>query len=325
MTTSTTLGLRVVGIAAGTRRLVDHATAFRAHCQLDERAEPARESYLSIFTFPREFRKHFEANRTEAAYNGPCGASAVWWDIDRPDDLERALRDSRRLAAFVLDQFAELDDADLLIFFSGAKGFHVGLPTSWRPEPTPSLHVVAKRFCETIAEAAGVAIDPSVYSKTRLFRSPNSRHAKTGLYKRRLTYDELLHLRLEAIVALAREPAPFELPTGPPERPSLAAAWRRAREAVEGQAVEQRRYVADGPKLARATLEFIRDGAADGERELRTFRAAANLAEFGCPGALAFALLEESALDSGLSPKEARKAIDGGLRHGRQQGKGAAQ
>lgn len=325
MTTPTALGLRVVGNAAGTRRIVDHATAFRAHCQLDERAEPVRESYLSIFTFPREFRKHFEATRTEAAYNGPCGASAVWWDIDRPDDLERALRDSRRLAAFVLDQFAELDDADLLIFFSGAKGFHVGLPTAWRPAPTPSLHAVAKRFCETIADAAGVAIDPSVYSKTRLFRSPNSRHAKTGLYKRRLTYAELLHLRLEAIVALAREPAPFELPAGPTECPNLADAWNRAKLAVERQAVEQRRYVADGPKLARATLEFIREGAGDGERELRCFRAAANLAEFGCPDALAFALLEESALDSGLSPKEARKAIDGGLRHGRQQGKGAAQ
>ena len=319
----TTLGFRVVGNAAGTRRIVDHAAAFRAHCRLDERAEPVRESYLSIFTFPREFRNHFKAARSEAAYSGACGADWLWWDIDRDGDPERALRDSRRLAAFIVDMFVELDADDLLCFFSGGKGYHVGIPATWRPEPTPSFHRVVRRFCESIGYAAGVAIDRSIYSKTRLFRSPNSRHATTGLHKRRLTYDELLHLRPEAIADLARRPEPFEIPSGPTDAPALGDAWNRAREAVEAKTVERRRFVADGPKLQRATLEFIRDGAADGERELRTFRAAANLAEFGCRDDLAFALLEESALDSGLSPKEAHKAIRDGLRHVRRQGKGA--
>jgi hypothetical protein len=45
------------------------------------------------------------------------------------------------------------------------------------------------------------------------------------------------------------------------------------------------------------------------------FSAAANLAEFGCPPALAHALLTETALDSGLPPNDVRRQIDCGLSH----------
>jgi hypothetical protein len=48
--------------------------------------------------------------------------------------------------------------------------------------------------------------------------------------------------------------------------------------------------------LKRLTLDFIRRG----ERAIRRFSAAANLAEFGCPADLAQALLAEVALGSGL-------------------------
>ena len=42
---------------------------------------------------------------------------------------------------------------------------------------------------------------------------------------------------------------------------------------------------------------FIREGETDGERATSLFRAAANLAELGCPDALAHALLTDAALD----------------------------
>lgn len=324
MTDPTPYGFRVVGHASGTRRIVDADAAFAACAGCDPKAEPDKQSFLSIFRFPADLRNRFEATRSEAGYVGPCAASWLFWDIDRDGDLEAALREARRLAAFIVDRFVELDDGDLLIFLSGSKGFHVGLPATWRPEPTSSFHLIARKFCETVADAAGVKVDPSVYTKTRLLRAPNSRHAKTGLFKRRLTFDELLHLKLSAIVDLARRPEPFDVPIGPTDCPNLRADWNRAAEAVASRAVEQRRYVANGSKLARSTRDFIIDGAADGERELRTFKAAANLAEFGSLDALAFALLEEPALDSGLPPKEVRRAIEAGLRHGRQQRKGPA-
>ena len=50
-----------------------------------------------------------------------------------------------------------------------------------------------------------------------------------------------------------------------------------------------------------------------GDRHRLLFSAAANLAEFGCPPALAHALLSEAGLDSGLSPADVRRQIDCGL------------
>jgi len=322
--TATTLGFRVVGHANETRRIVDHAAAFAACAECDPRAELEKQSFISIFHYPADIRSHLAAEGSERGYAGPCGARRCWWDIDRADDPERALRDSRRLAAFIVDRFTELDDDDLLVFFSGSKGYHVGIPLAHRPESSPTFHAVARRFCETIAQAAGVVIDTAIYSKTRLFRAPNSRHSKTGLHKRRLSYDELLHLRLDAIRDMAREPEPFDIPPGPDRAPRMADDWRLASRAAEARVVERKRYVAAGPRLQRATADFLRGDVAEGERELRLFRASANLGEFGCPPDLALALLEEPGRDSGLTPAEVHKAILDGLNHAARQREGGS-
>jgi hypothetical protein len=69
-------------------------------------------------------------------------------------------------------------------------------------------------------------------------------------------------------------------------------------------------------------MVFIREGAVHGERATSHFRAAANLAELGCPADVAHALLTDAALDSGLAPSETRRQIDCRLAHGWQQQEG---
>src|SRR5262249_19545395 len=157
---------------------------------------------------------------------------------------------------------------------SGGKGVHVGMPTAlWQPEPSPTFHDAAKRFALAHAERAGIVADPTIYSKTRLFRAPNSRHP-SGRYKRRLLFDELVHLTADAIPAVAGEPAPFDLPTPAASSPAAAADWLDAVKGVERRAVERRAATPDGtPRLNALTLAFIRDGAPDGERATRLFRA----------------------------------------------------
>src|SRR5262249_40251789 len=157
---------------------------------------------------------HLERESSEKGYKGPCGADFLFWDIDRPDDLGRAISDARRLASAILDRYRDLDDDDLLNFLSGRKGVHIGIPTSlWGPSPSSRFPETAKRFALAHAERARVVVDPLIYSKTRLFRAPNSRHPKTGLHKRRLTFGELMCLSVEGIVELARHPEPFAVPT----------------------------------------------------------------------------------------------------------------
>lgn len=315
---ATSYGFRIVGPCNERRLLVDAAAALTGYAACDERAEMHREAYLSVFQFGADFRRHLELTDTTKGYGGVCWSPWLWFDIDRESDLQRATSDARRLAAAIVERF-KLDDDVLLLFFSGAKGFHVGLPTAlWLPTPSESFNQTARHFAERLAEQVGVTTDTGVYDKVRAFRAPNSRHPKTDLHKRRLTFNELLHLRTEAIVKLAAEPLLFDLPEPPPLNPQAAVDWHAAVEQVERTttANQQRRLVLNGsPTLNRSTLEFIRDGAEQGDRHRLLFSAAANLGEFGCSFDLASALLADAALDSGLPPCEVRRQIECGLQH----------
>jgi hypothetical protein len=319
-------GFRVVGHRAERRRLIDWRAAFAAYALCDPAAQTEREAFLSHFTFEPDFAAYLERNGSEAGYSGPCGAEWLFWDIDRPGDLGRAISDARRLAGAILDRYRELDDDALLVFLSGGKGCHVGVPTAlWGPAPSDSFNLTARRFCEAHGERAGIVVDGSVYSKVRLFRAPNSRHPKTGLYKRRLALDELMHLEPAALADLARQPEPFRISRLAGPSPTAAVDWLEARRAVERRTVERRAVLREGSaRLTATTLAFIKDGAPDGERAVRTFQAAANLAELDCPLALAHALLTDAALDSGLAPGEARRQIESGLAHARRQQEGGA-
>ncbi|MCO6045909.1 DNA primase [Aeoliella sp. ICT_H6.2] len=314
-------GFRILGSCAGERRLVDWPAALAGYAECDERAEVDREGYLSAFTYPIEFRDYLTTHRTTKGYSGPCGGDWLWWDIDADCDLERATSHARRLCAGLVERY-DIDGDTLLVFFSGAKGYHVGLPLSLCSTPSAStaFHQVAKYLAIHLAESMNVAIDVGVYDRVRAFRAPNSRHPRTGLHKRHLTLDELLGMKLDAVLRLAKAPEPFDLPDNPPANDRLVADWQTAAEAVEYEAaaLAERRAAlrASGgadATLNRVTLEFIRAGATHGDRHRLLFSAAANLAEFGCPAPLALALLTESALDSGLTPSDVRRQIECGL------------
>jgi hypothetical protein len=321
MTSTTPYGFRVVGSPFADRLPVDWERAFRAYADCDERAETHREAYLSAFTFGADFRRLLESTGTPRGYTGACGSPWLWFDIDREGDLDAATRDARRLAAGLLERYRTLDAESLLLFFSGAKGYHAGLPLSLCGSPAPAVtfNAVARRFAETTAERLGFAIDAGVYDRVRLFRAPNSRHPKTGLHKRRLAFDELLNLGTPAILRLAEQPEAFDLPTPPGPDPQAADDWRQAAEQVAQAATAHRCRQATGngaAKLNRLTLAVIRGELPTGDRHRLLFSASANLAEFGCSLPLACQLLTDAGLDAGLSPSEVRRQIDRGLAAG---------
>jgi hypothetical protein len=197
------------------------------------------------------------------------------------------------------------------------------LPTClWGPAPSADFHRIARRFAECVAERGKVTIDSGVYDKVRAFRAPNSRHPKTGRFKRSLSHGELMGLSLDRLLQLAERPEPFDLPAPACRDEQAAADWQEAMTTVcqQSEAKAKRQAESNGtPTLNQLTLAFIRDGADQGDRHRLLFSAAANLAEFGCPPALAHALLTEAALDSGLPPADVRRQIDCGLKHGANQ------
>ncbi|MBI4717162.1 MAG: DNA primase [Planctomycetes bacterium] len=308
-------GFRVLGDCRQPRRLVDAGKAFAAYVACNRRCELDRESYLSAFQFAGDFAEHLKRNSSPKGFVGACWAPWLWFDVDAEGEPRQALDAARRLATAATETLG-IRENDVLAFFSGAKGFHLGLPTAtWAPEPGNQFHCVARRFAEALAERAGVGIDSGVYDRVRCFRAPNSRHPRTGLHKRRLTVDGLLHLSPERIVQLAAMPEPFEILQPSYRSEAAAQLWREAAEHVQSEAEAKATRLAEGngtAKLNRATLAFIREGANDGDRHRLLYSAAANLAELGAPLPLCAALLSESALDVGLTPLDVRRGIENG-------------
>lgn len=312
-------GLLVRGGHDAPRKLVDYAKAWHAFIECSD-AMPAGECYLSAFQFGADLAAHMRSRQSERGFNGEHSATYLPFDIDR-ENLAEALDATRRIATCLVT-FYQVTEDGLFIAFSGRKGFHILVPTCLVvAKPHVAFCKFVRRFAETVAAKAGTAIDSSIYTATRLFRAPNSRHAETGLYKRQLTYAELMAFGADRVREVAKAPAPVELADDVASNFEIAADWNTAIRSVTDELAartERRAAVSNGttePHLNALTLAFIRDGADNGERATRLFSAAANLFEFGAAEALVEAILSPAALDCGLAPCEVSKQITGAARH----------
>ena len=306
-------GFRVRETPFGKRILIDWPRAFSAYASCDSCAEVDRPAYLSAYQFSEEFRDYLHANDSTKGYAGTCWSQWVWFDVDDEDEPDTALRSTRKLIEFLGDRYGIADE--LLVWFSGSKGYHVGLPTSlWMPDASPLFAKSCRQLAESVSILSDIVIDLSVYDRVRLFRAPNSRHAKTGLFKRHLTLDELFLLDVGGIQNLAVEPKPFGIPDDPPVHEQAVIDWQTAVEAATATVCAVVRPVGTSPeRLNRATRDFIINGTDPGDRHRLLYSSARNLGEFACSFELAFALLEPPARDSGLPPSDIRRQIECGL------------
>lgn len=324
------VGGYLAGALIGARGVVQAERLYAAAHELDERHDPDREAYGTVYQYPhREYVEHFRANRTAGrdgsprGYAGPAACCRLVWDIDRADP-DAALADTRTLAQFVTVRYGE---DGFGAYFSGGKGYHLSVVAP--PGFHPLVHVpdVVKMLCLTVARAAGVAVDPAVYDRQRLFRLPNTRHPRAGLYKRFLAPDELARLGPERVRELARHPAAFPVPAVSELSDNLETDWL----AAERRVLAEREAVPRGwvPSAGSATpsphpvvplyvREFIGFGSIqDPGRAVTLFRAAAVLSEAGTPPAVVRGLLEEPALKTGLGADEVGRQLAAGIEHGR--------
>jgi len=165
------------------------------------------EAYTSIYTFDKSILEYFERNgNSVAGYNGVAYCDIVWFDIDDKKSPENTLPVVRSFLNFLLKEY-NLSSKYVIKFFSGKKGFHLGIPQGFFGNIKGSETVPASIKALTQQLMAGFdCYDPSVYNITRLFRIPNSKHEETGLYKRFLTSFEIFNLSFNEIEDLAKEP-----------------------------------------------------------------------------------------------------------------------
>ncbi len=317
------IGAYVLGAPTCPRGLVRHVdllTAYADGAMADK--DESREAYLSHFVFGSEMRTHYAANRNSVAgFSGPCWCRWLVLDIDRAN-LADALADAARLVRTMHDRYPEFEGY-VPIYFSGGKGFHILVELAHNPPPAVGFQHVARRFAEALAARAGVKIDSSIYDVNHIIRLPNTRHQRTGLFKRRIDFDALFVLDVPQILELAKNPAGDGIPTVRTPPAQLAADWHEAaRESVrtvEARAAVRRDFGTIDTRAPRFLMDFMRFGVNEGERHQTVFRCAAWLTEQGSPPSLVAALLTEPGRDVGLSPADVERQIQCGIDHARKQ------
>ncbi len=298
----------VSGSLSSKRVVVDYLATLSNYLQCDPSITTV-ESYLSIFTCYPEEREQFGAKNMIQVYH----ADYLVFDVDR-NDLAQALDDSRTLAVSITDDFG-VDPHDMLLFFSGNRGFHILVRTeAWEPPPDEHFPMQARLCCTGMAQKVGVVIDP-IYDASRILRLPNTRHRKSGLCKIPLTLNELLTWSIDEIHECAKTTRSFSMPElDGRTNPTMGKLWSKCVEISLRKAVDTVTLKSQNSRIFQRTVDFIANGALESERNDRLFKAAANLADFSDRDSLIMGLLFEPAKKSGLPESEIIGTIESALR-----------
>jgi len=191
---------KIVDTAFGSPNLRNNVT------RVDQINVPAGTSdcFTSMYRFRKDYQEHCKkTGSVSGSHDFACYSDYLWFDIDNAV-LDVSLVNARQLIINIERIDSTLSEL-MLIFFSGAKGFHIGLPSAlFGMEPSADLPRIHKILAKMIAK--DVSIDTAIYEHNRLWRIPNTKNSKSGLYKIQLTNDQLAILTIEEIKELAKHP-----------------------------------------------------------------------------------------------------------------------
>lgn len=273
-----------------------------------ERSEKT-ECYTTIARFTEDYLKHRNEAGTVEGYVGTCYVETFWFDVD-DENLENSLIGTFNLLMTLENSFG-VDRADIRVFFSGKKGFHVGIPTTtFSAVPSPQLPRALKHMAQRIAAQAGVTIDQSIYRTNSLLRLSNTVNAKSGLFKIPLPLDGFEELTIDAILEMAVTPKPpfMRLGAGAPNE-QLSRLYQKGLE--EAQSGESRRLEipvlnnreSEMPRFDKVCMFRMLKGVPSGHRNEVCLRLADHFRKKGFPLSVTTAALlqwnrlNEAALD----------------------------
>lgn len=150
----------------------------------------APDCFSLMFRFREELKTHVDKTGSVKGVKFPCWSDFLWFDVDAT---------TLDLAAIELDKLlTEIRHVDpalpavTSVYFSGKKGFHVGIPSACFGNalaPRPDFPNVMRTLAKKIAFTTDI---DDVYNHVRLWRLPGSLHGGTWLRKTLLTPDTIL-------------------------------------------------------------------------------------------------------------------------------------
>lgn len=152
--------------------------------------------YLSLYQYTDEHKKILEEKGTLSGIQDVT-TDKVILDFDDANDIENSRSDALAIATRLVEMGVKEDDIEA--FFSGNKGFTLELRLDRR--------INVQQYKALISKFSDVpTLDVKVTDPQRIFRIPNTKHMKSGLYKVPLELWELDELSLEDIKAIAAKP-----------------------------------------------------------------------------------------------------------------------
>lgn len=238
--------------------------------------------YRTVYRYPDEFKQHFDRLGTVAGYKGSCYADFMPLDIDA-EDLTHAHEAAREVLERLMATY-DIDLANLRIYFSGAKGFHIMIPAPlFGGYASPKLPIAFKKMAAVMLR--DIEYDSSIYDVVRLFRLTNTVNSKTGLYKIPVTAAEVLHKEMADIMELAKGPRKLEfIPLNEIDpAPVLKELFVAS---IRGGSKQEPVPTNDGrpPKDAKLCYYELIKGVESGERDNAAIRLAVFWRKHGLPG-----------------------------------------
>lgn len=128
-------------------------------------------------------------------------------DADNGTGYERVKVDTLMAVSYLKNLF-EIPEELIQVYFSGAKGFHILIsPEVFGIKPEKNLNEKYRIFANKINQYTIYrSVDTRIYDKRRLFRFPNSINGKTGLYKVRVSVEDIRRMSYKDMQTYAKEP-----------------------------------------------------------------------------------------------------------------------
>lgn len=156
---------------------------------------PESDYYLSFYKYTEEHKQIFDETGTIKGITDVV-ADRLIWDFDSEFEPEEA----RESTVALVDRLINLgiDQTDIIISFSGNKGF--GVEVNIKQELSPKeIKSIAFDLAKDLKH-----FDVKIYNASRPIRMLATKHQKTGLYKIPLTVDILKNTSVDDIINLAK-------------------------------------------------------------------------------------------------------------------------
>ena len=177
-------------------------------------------AWSSMFIFSDDILEHtknqIDAGEAQSVigYKGKVSANYLWIDVDTKEDntedvrmnIMSVIKHTKTLINNIMLNY-ELDEKSFKIYFSGNKGFHIGIPVmcfgaeGFVSEAIPTIFkIMAKEITNN-----SKFVDYKIFNTTRIFRLPHSIHNASGLYKVIVSLQTIQNLDAEKIIENAKQ------------------------------------------------------------------------------------------------------------------------